>query len=462
MPAIIQFVESPTGAPPVRLDINDAVTWFCQDFSAPPPRLRRNESSNSMRDGGIVGSASYENRTLTLELTLLNTSTEDAAATELQKLWRELDRPVNWLKYQREGMTKPVFFRLFRSDASDFEELWTTPVARNITLELLAEPFALGLRETLGPFTVNNDPAAGSNPGYVDISGVVGDVATEAIYWNTSYNRAAALMSVRHGDFSDIRPSFQAEAMTLGTDTTNPGGGPDAAMSGTGVNNFVRTSFSTTAAMSSRLSGSVYSTPFSGQSGTWVIYGAVRRSDATSVMRVGLGPFTGTAPSEFTTLPQSTSRQLVRLGRFSTEGGGNYQARSLTNPNVRIYAERVSGTGTLDWDCLFLIPADSAMLEGRSATTTGNASGNDVFDGIADRTFAISSGGSPVILATELAPISSAGRIPQLMPNVTSRLFFLTSSQWDATGLRVHSKTESNSLTIYYWPRYLHVRPVSS
>lgn len=456
---LIRFVDSIASSPTVRLDLNDEATFWVKKFDAPPPRLRRSVASNAMRDGISVGSSSYDARTLTIELECRK-STQDLAATEIQKLWRELDRSLNWIQYQPTGATKPVYFRTFRSDTSQLEDVIAQAAMRTFTIEVLAEPFALGLRETLGPYTISNDPAAASNPGYVDISGVLGDVPTEAIYWNTTYNRAATLMGIRHGDFSDLRPHQQAETTTLGANTANPGGGPDAAMSGTGTNNYVRTTFPGTSWGMRCWSNT--RTTITVQRGSWVIYAAVRRTDSTSVIKVGLSASSTTEPAETTTVPLSTSRQLVRLGRHTTIVGSNYSAIPMANPNWYAWAARESGTGNLDWDCFFLVPADTAVLEALSHSTTGSSGGDNVFDGIADRAMSIVDGGNPVGLATEEGPMQATGRIPLLMPNVTNRLFYLTSSQYDATGLRVHSKSETNDVTVYYWPRYLHVRPVST
>ncbi|WP_374457708.1 hypothetical protein [Nocardioides sp.] len=459
MADVIRFVASVASSPTVRLDLNDETSFWVKKVTATPPRLRRSMSSNAMRDGVYVGSASYDSRTLVIELECRK-STQDAAATEIQKLWRELDRASNWLQYQPAGATKPVFFRTMRSDTSGLEDVVAQAAMRTFTIEVLAESHAVGLMETLGPFTVNNDPAAGSNPGYVDISGVIGDVAADAIFWNQTANRAATLMAIRHDAFSDIRPWIQCESLTLGTDTANPGGGPDAAMSGTGTNNYVRTTFSG-ATMASRLSGDI-NTGITGQVGSFVIYAAVRRTDATSVIKVGCSASTASAPDDTTTVPLSTARQLVRVGRFSTDGTENFAGRVKGSNLYRIWAQRESGTGNLEWDCLFFVPADSAMLEATSYATSTAAGDDDVFDGVADRASAIIGGGNPTTFATEAGPLRVAGRIPQVRPNNTSRLFFLTSSTYDSTGLRTHVKTETNAITIYYWPRYLHVRPVST
>lgn len=453
MPALIQFVDSIGSSPTVRLDINDGAAWFCGDFSAPPPRLRRSESSNAMRDGGIVGSSSYENRTLSLSLTLVNTSTEDAAATELQKLWRELDRPVNWLRYQREGMTKPVFFRLFRSDVAELEELWTTPVARSIDLELLAEPFALGLRETLGPYTVNNDPAATSNGLFFDVTGVVGDVATEPMFW-WSTDSGTFWLGASHGSTAIVAPMAQAETASLLGDTANPGGGPDASMSGTGTNNFARTSFATGSYMANRLQFNGLLPP-----GAWRALVAVRRSSATGVINVKADVYGTPVATSLT-----TSRQIVDLGivygRESTPAGAVGVVNSVDSTVLRVAAERVSGTSTLDWDYIYLIPAGNQVNE-ISAPQLMIAQPSLSVSPLVDSAGGHVSywfGGDPSIgtSSIRLGKVTVAGGFPSLSPAIVNRFYVVHQS---AT---THAK--STVLTIYgaYWPRYLYVRPVSS
>jgi hypothetical protein len=460
MVALIQFVDSIAASPTVRLDVNDAVSWFCTSFKAPPPRLRRSVSANAMRDGDHVSSASYENRTLELELTLVNATTEDAAATEMQKLWRQLDRADNFLRYQPEGMTKPVFFRLFRSDANDLEELWTVPIARKITIDLLAEPFALGLPETLGPYTVNNDPAAASNPCYFDVTGVIGDVPALPLLRNTTAKRGQTIMAIRqHGTPASAPVAVQCESMSLGTATTNPGGGPDAVMSGTGTNNYVRTSFAASTDFAMR---AAYSwTANADTLGKYVIYAAVRRSDNTSVITVGAGR-TDLATPTATALPLTTSRILVRLGMvdLSSPAANPQGGTTIAVPSVQLWAGRASGAGTLDWDCMFLIPADRAMLHAR-----GDAGGvltdfENWFDSGTETAIVVADGASPTGLAVQTqAPMQTSGSFLSLAPNQTNRIWWLTQ---DASSVPGHAKTITDSVSVSYRPRYLHVRPSAS
>lgn len=443
MAALIQFVDSISASPTVRLDINDGVTWFCTNFKAPPPRLRRSESANAMRDGGVVGSSSYENRTLEIELTLIKEASEDLAATEMQKLWRELDRPSNILRYQPEGMTKPVFFRAFRSDVGDLEELWTAPKARTISLEVLAEPFALGLREELGPYAFNNDPAAGSGPYsfVVPQANALGDVPAPFLMVTTSATTKGMWVA------TGAPVAYQAESCSLLTDTTNPGGGPDVAMSGAGTNNFVRTSFAT-AAMTSRLQ-----TPT--QFGLFRIAAVVRRSDATSVINVRASVASYPVTGDTVTVPLTTNRQVVDLGVIQVGNSSVTLNTSLAvsgaSSAVNIQAQRVSGAGTLDWDAIVFIPAstqtllslfDTARLGNFDSTTEMVVGSNgDLLAGFSAAEIGKTSGGFPVITPAQ------------------SNTFTLL---YQCAPGESHLKATSLSVKVHYHPRYLFVRPVST
>jgi len=467
---VIQFVDSIASSPTVRLDINDGSTWRTTSFAAPPPRLRRAMSSNAMRDGINVSSSQYDARTITLGLTLVHT-TEDNKATELQKLARELDRETNFLRYQPTGATKPVFFRLYRSDMSQLEQFTGTPSAiAKPTIELLAEPFFLGLRETLGPFTVNNDPAAGSNGHYFDVTGVIGDVAVPFIFVNTGTHNGNGTIALRqHGTPSDMASWMmaQAESCTLGTDTTNPGGGPDAAMSGTGTNNFVRTSFATAATMTTRITKTLTLSDAAGLAlrGKYRLLAVVRRSDNTSVMTaqgsIGTTLYTNVGP--IVTIPLTTSRQLVDLGAIVAgapiERVGRYGAVEIPSLNflASIAAARSSGAGTLDFDYFILLPADESYL-----TFDGlfNTTAEMVVDGTLESAYQTEDGIDP-FLATSSAItwwFSVTGGFPSLVPNQTNRVFYVIGAHTAGPG-NVINKADVATVSVHYWPRYVFVRP---
>lgn len=467
----LAFVDAISASPTIRLNLNDGNVWRTLEFNAPPPRLRRAASQNMMTDGGTVSSSSYDMRTLTLRLQLISAS-QDVNATQAQLLARELDRADNFLKYHPDGATKPVFFRLFRSDMAALNDIAGQIAGREFTVELLAEPFALGIRETLGPYTVNNDPAAGSNGHYFDLTGVLGDVAAPCIIVNSGTHNRAGLLSVRqHGTPSDTGAFFfqQCESCTLGTDTTNPGGGPDAAMSGTGTNNFVRTSFATIATMASRVTKQFALTDAQGVAvaGRYRMVAIVRRSDATSVIRIRgavVGAVTDTV-GDAVTLPLTTSRQAVDLGIFQlapeVKVGGAYNQYSLPtlNPGLYLDAARDSGAGTLDWDYFLLLPADEAttIFEGGGTSTD-----DMVIDALSEMIYLTENGVDPFLSTSSLTSgltFDVSGGWISLLPNQTNRVFFAT---WANASPRLIVKGDVATINVHYWPRYLYIRPSAS
>lgn len=164
----VAFVDSIASAPGMRLDLHTAAYgWSClaEGTTFPPPELERVTTRSMLTDGESVPSAAYRNRTISLSLELPMNLDPDAATLLLQALSREIDRPTgNILRYRPDTST-PVFFRTFRSgpEAIDWD-----PMQRRYRVQLLAEPFAYGLEETLSAVTVYNDPVEGttlnSNP----------------------------------------------------------------------------------------------------------------------------------------------------------------------------------------------------------------------------------------------------------------------------------------------------------
>lgn len=462
MADLVQFVDSVSASPIIRLDLNnEAVGWAVRNFNAPPPRLRRSVASNAMRDGIRVGSSSYDGRTLTITLDCVKAD-QDAAATELQKLARELDRDGNVLKYQPAGATKPVFFMTYRSDLTQIDDVLAQKAMRQFTIEVLAEPFAVGLPETLGPFTMNNDPAGAANPLFVDLTTVIGDVATPAIVeldtsaadvFNTGLLSARAVTAPY-----SVAVSQQAEsAGSLGADTTNPGGGPDAAMSGGVSNNFLRTTFATTPGLSSRWTFG-FGTTDPQFRGRYIVYAVVRKSVATDEIKIACTAAAGSlATTSPVTLPNTTNRVAVRVGIYSTElypdRVGGVVLAGPQAASIAMHAQRVSGAGDLDWDCVYLVPAtDSVLLWSLGSQTdpfvldAGIESAYFHFGGVVNGTHA------PLVTA------QFSGGFPWLAPGKTNRLTLVNLGP--ATG--PHLKTPTCTMNVYYFPRYLFVRPVAS
>lgn len=476
----LQFVDSIASAPTVRLDLNDGATWLLEgpsvDFSPPP--LRRAINGTLLTDGSVQSASSYDNRLLKFTLSLSGAST-DAAATQLQTLMRELDRDCNYLKYLPNGASSPVFFRTLRSPANGAFPISPLGTSRRFEVEILAEPFALGLREDVAVGTVNNDPAAVSNGLFFDVSNVKGDVAAPAIVRDQgAVVGFGALASRQRGTPSDLLFFTQAESLTLGTDTTNPGGGPDAAMSGSTLNNFVRTSFGTVTASVMRLRWSLSgltATQRKAIAGTYRVFACVRRSDTASVIQASLllqrGGVTVSTTSLVTIPGNSTSRQIVDMGlmtfglpsaftpgRFSVAPAWS----AASGFTLDVLAQRNSGAGTLDWDYLLLMPADTQFI-----TWTGSLSFDIFLDGGNEQLIGVDTAGANIFDGTgsmaDFLP-AIAGGFPALIPNQTNRFYYIRAGVL-AVGSVVeldHDKTKTGTVTVSYWPRYLYIRPAAT
>ncbi len=181
---LLQFVDAVSATPTVRLDLNDDITWGLdyEGTDLSPPDLKEVWSGTPLADGERLTAAAFTNRTLRLSLDLM-TSTVDNQGVQLQRLWRELNRPPmepggpnNLIRWHPTGMSKPVFFRTFRSSRNRIKDMPGAGTYRRLAVDIEAESCAVGLKETVGTVTVYNDPAEGttlnSNPFFeVDAAG---------------------------------------------------------------------------------------------------------------------------------------------------------------------------------------------------------------------------------------------------------------------------------------------------
>ena len=463
---VIKFVDSIAASPTVRLDINDGATWRTTRFDAPPPRLRRASSQNAMRDGIFVSSSQYDARVLTLELTLVHTS-EDAKATEIQKLARELDRDTNFLMYQPTGATKPVFFRLYRSDMSQLEQFTGLPSSLGKpTIELLAEPFAYGLLETIGPVTVAYDPA-GTNGCYFDATGVIGDVeALPAISWPQAASGSQYVYGVRRRGTPSAMPFLlQAESMTASTDTSVQAN--SANYSGAG-SNWMKCTFATSSALITRLSLTDYpSTDIVDARGRYRVYARVSFDGASAVNTTTLQLWSptgsGLTGSAFALGPTATVPGPVAGVNYAIVYLGLVQIPLAADPVVKQdgttlavdgvglqLRASLTGTGNLGVDYLLFMPADDRM--GIVTEGTGVASSDTVVDANANIVWTRTSGGAVASVDTQSAMV---GGFPALTPNVTNRICFRPIPTVSTTAYI----STTVDVTVTYHPRYLLVRP---
>lgn len=158
--AVFQFVDSMADNPTVRLDLNNGQPFYIanKEIDMSPPPLRRAVATTMMVDGARIPATAWDNRVVKLPIQLVATNV-DAAAVAIQALSRELCRETNILRVQL-GST-PYYFRTFA--APDYAFSMTKLFAQYgiATLEIPAEPFVYGPKETLPSVTVSNDPDEG-------------------------------------------------------------------------------------------------------------------------------------------------------------------------------------------------------------------------------------------------------------------------------------------------------------
>ncbi|HEU4543925.1 MAG TPA: hypothetical protein VFR23_22510, partial [Jiangellaceae bacterium] len=364
----VQFVSSIAASPTVRLALNTGPwTLHAPRTDLSPPDLRMARVSTLLTDGENIPASAYANRILRLGLTLSTAST-DLAATQLQALFRELNRPTNILKWHPAGATAPVFFRTFRA-SSEAVRVVRGHQLHEIDVDIEAEPFAVGLLETLSPSTVTNNPATSC---YFDIAGsaIKGDVETPLIltipYADVSGFGPSAFAVRRTGTPSATPLFLQAESATLGTGATLPGN--DVLMSGSG-SNYARITF-TTATMVDRLLFGVHPASASVDArDRYRVLVRYRKNTSTDVINMRLKVHTGGTAYTNTTVACAASTTNIRYADLGTVqipvgtdpvyDGFSGSERAARGAVVTLMAERTSGAGTLDVDVLVWMPCDS-------------------------------------------------------------------------------------------------------
>jgi hypothetical protein len=465
----VAFVDSIVAAPGVRLDLHTMGTgWSClaEGTAFPPPELERVTAKSMLADGDTVPSAAYRNRQIALSLELPMNLDPDVAALLVQALSREIDRPGGNILRYRPDTSAPVFFRTFRSgpEAIDWD-----PLQRRYRVQLLAEPFALGLEEVLSGVSVTNDPAAGSNGLFLDITSPKGDVETPLFLTVSNgvvaTGRRRSALSVRRRGTPSATPLFlQAESMTLAANVTLPG--VDATMSGAG-SNYARIAYTGTTALTQRLSTATRfpTTASVDARGTYRAFARIRQNTGADVhtMRLRWGGADVQITNDTVTLPVDTgpsapTRKLIDLGLIQIPAGYDPVERGMSGVELvtegvflAVDAGRTSGSGTLDVDYLMVLPADDRCMFvdwPAAATVTDFV----VRGGVSPSVYARNA--SAQVTSTQAPEIAGSGLM--ITPGVTNRVFFHRDV---GTGTSVagagDSVTATTTLTPSYYPRYI-------
>lgn len=465
---VLKFVDSIAASPTTRLDLNTTSSgWKASVIDPGVPPTSLSVAQNAMRDGGWVSSSVRGMRTITLGLTMTSAS-QDTNATAIQNLVRELDREWNYLMFQPDGASKPVFFRTYRATPATIQYVWAAVAHHAVEIQLQADPWALGLLETVSVGSVSNNPTTGC---YFDVAAAscIGDVPAPLFIQNTTAWRTYGLIAKRHhGTPSDMVWVKQAESCTLGANTTNPGGAADALMSGSGTTNYVRTTFGT-ATMASRVTWDLDADITTqaqrrAMRGTFRVLAAVRKSASTStitaraVIYYGGGQYvTGN-----TITIKTPDRHIEDFGVFDftpAPASVHGVASTLATdgwPLIQLQAARNGGTDDLDWDAIMLAPADESTLIW-GVDEVEDTSFDMLIDGHEEHIYIIN--GANPFASTAYASVERkipniAGTFPALVPNQINRFVVLMGDSQFTSPI-----ANTNNLTLYYYPRYLFIRP---
>jgi hypothetical protein len=463
----IQFVDSISASAAVRLTLSSA-PWsvLANGTDISPPPLTRAINSTLLQDGAAIPAAAYENRMIKLHLQL-DHNDPVTAASMVQMLHWELNRPRNILRWQPEPSIPAVYFRTFR--APDYEAVIDYGInLYDFQVSLIAEPFSYGLREDFGPVVVSSDVASGSNGRYFDLTGVKGDVETplQLRFSGADVTTRQTAFAVRRGGTPSQMPLFlQVESMTQGTDTATLASG--TAYSGSG-NNTSATSFATTTTLAQRLSTTLFPSSASvdvrGQyrvylrglpSGVHSPFATVSvelrhgvratRNKAVTLQRTGsLNP-----------IPM-TDLGLIQIpeGMDPVTSGPDGAPISVAGIPLSIWMSRSSAAGGFTADNIVLMPTDdrSCIVNWSSSSPT-----TFVMDGTTRSIYGLDGSGN----ITDILSCSVIGDFPFVSPNVTNRIVTLRDVSPDlgsTADLPTHTLTINGS----YWPRYLTVRPLTT
>lgn len=462
-----QFVSEMTASPTVLLDLNSSGMKVLLGSKLGPTQFEKGYADNPLSHGKIPVRASGLNQILEIPVEI-NKSTPALGAQAVEDLVKQL-AVDNILRVQLDGHPAPVFYRTFGN--ADFAAVMRTVLIQNstVTLSIEAAPFAYGARVNAGSFTVSNDPAAGTNPCRFDISSVTGDVPTPLFMLATSTGSSGAPSGMvnkwahfgmrRRGTPSNYSNVIQAENMTQGTGAVVTA---DATMSGGSKS---RIGFAT-ATNVLRLSDTFpeNGTAVADARGEYRVYARCAKTVAGDSISVQLGYGASSTSAVFNdaqSIAAVTNPYWVDLGKVPvpsysdpvTHGFAGGSPLKVLLAFVGIWATRTSGSGSLDIDCLYFLPADDRTLIVRFPTT--------------DTTYAIDGttqeGGSVYSINTGLDTINTiasppqivgGGGFPELMPgdsSVVNRIHLLRNV--DVTGT-ADAITNTTTIQCYYWPRW--------
>lgn len=470
---MLSFVDSVSETAALRLDLAwprpDTVRPFLADVDTPPPPLRRLTVDSPLADGSVVGAESFGLRTVRLRVAL-DAIDDSARHTALGTLLAECLRPRNVIKVRPPWASESRFLLTYRAtDASIEALLHAENGGGHVTVEMAADPFALGVRRNLAAVTVAGNPTA-TNPLRWDIAGVLGDVPAPAVLLVEVTGAATAGLKARTLYLgSRARGTVTALTDTVRQAEAAAGAAPAAVVTdaqlvgGSGVSIGTVTGTAQMAVTTgSLLGGTATEWP-----GTYRLFARVRKTVAADVFSAQYRlPQTGVAGPAFLLNTSTTTPRVLDLGLFQVglpiSRGYDTARLSADQPTIELWATRVSGTGLLYVDYLIAVPADEATLVTAVLPTAPGTTMQLVIDGVADGSgrcyyTAIDSPAAAVVIPAGGPVLPHAGSPPELYPGVTNRLWLLhgVSSPNVAGDGGLNEATINATVLVKYWPLWL-------
>lgn len=466
---LVKFMSGPAAAATVRYDFNAPITSgrkhvLHTDWDIGFPQLEGEPDDVAVE---------YGNRTVSFTQRVEGTRAN--AMVALSALARELQRTDNWLYFRIASDRDPVWFHTFRPTETgiSFEnvDMDDGPDAWDITVTMEAEPFAYGERVALSNITIDNNPSSGSNPIVATLPAITGDApAPLRIQVNptnsTETDGYRFMLSMHSGESAPSVPIVwqigASDGWTAGTDT-----GASVANAAYSGGSYRACTFATNT-MITRLSGVA---PASLPMGTYKVLLRVARSDTSSTFAVRFGQsvsfsyfYNDTVVMDRAASTASGHATYLDLGQMTHPR--NY-ANPADNPgaayapDVAIQAQRLSGSGSLHFDAIVLIPIKVAgTVETRTifaefpVNGISTGAGFGVFDGELEALWGITS----VAGATGYKDLETTGQFPRAIPGAVNILHLLQQVNGAKPFFGQDTSddiTVDTVVTISYHPRWL-------
>jgi hypothetical protein len=453
---MLRFVAAPEPAAAVRLDLQAAPGYVAVDgFTIGAPTLE-----------GEPDGVGVEYGFRTLGLTQVVKGTKAQALAMMSTLAKELLRRENWLLFQLSASSLPVWFKTYRTapgevslemvyDDDTRQDVW------QISVTLDADPFAYGARETLPAVTVNNDPAAASNPMLTVLPAIKGDApAPLRVVMSPSadmWGHRIMLSTVRRSQVSPHRWDVGTDDLfTAGTDTSAPVA--DAAFSG---GSYRAVTFSTNTGLVARLSSGETLPP---PPGRYKVMLRIARTDGTGAfaMRLTRWDVTGgdevVGPLATFTPHADVARSWVDLGEQEFPIGGAVEGYEPRNAGIRLDAQRLSGAGELWFDVFMLVPVDgdttiTSFVYGPKPFVTGSVQVDAHWDADTERVTLH----DPASM-TQINTLSSTqGAFLTVDPSTPNSLYVLLQTRTAGSSIQKVNDGigQSSTLELSYHPRWL-------